>query len=97
MDSACLDSIGQADRRAQIHEWICAYVGQLVAIPRDQIDGNLSFDEYGLDSTAAAGLSGDLSDWLGLELEANIAKKYRTIEQLADKVSSLVTSRAVKS
>jgi acyl carrier protein len=41
------------------------------------------FANYGLSSVAAVSLSGELSDWLGIELSPILAYEYPTVEALA--------------
>ncbi len=73
-----------------IRKWMVNYVARLVGMPANEIDPRTALADYGLDSTAAAGLSGDLSDWLGVHLEANLLKDHRSI----DAVVSFVTTQA---
>jgi acyl carrier protein len=95
MNLSRVDVTSHQELKPAIKEWICAYVAQLADMPKERVDVNVEFSDYGLDSTAAAGLSGDLSDWLGIHLEVNIAKKYRTAELLSEEVFSLVSTRQV--
>ena len=44
----------------EISEWLVSYMAKLAAVDPEQIDTSLPFNSYGIDSTAAAGLSGDL-------------------------------------
>lgn len=73
-----------------IRKWMVNYVARLVGMPATDVDTRTSLTDYGLDSTAAAGLSGDLADWLGVHLEANLLKEHRSI----DAVVSFVTTQA---
>lgn len=68
---------------AEIQAWIVAYLAELLAVDKDEIDVTVPFDGYGLDSHATIGLSGDLEDWLGQELETTLLYDYPTIEALA--------------
>ena len=47
----------------------------------------IPFDRYGLDSSAAVGMTGDLEDWLGKEVEPILLYDYPTIETLARHLS----------
>lgn len=76
--------------KASIHDWIVSYVAHLLGMPKTAVDSSVAIEEFGLDSTAAAGLSGDLSDWLGIHLEANLTKEYRTIDQIVDHIATRV-------
>jgi acyl carrier protein len=73
-----------------IHEWLIAYLAKLLSVSSQEIDPQTSFGEYGIDSAAAAGLSGDLSAWLGVNLNESIAFDYPTIELLSRHVASQI-------
>lgn len=62
--------------------WLVAYLAQLLGMEPAEVDPAFSFELYGLDSTAAVGLSGDLSDLLGQEFETALAYDYPTIDTL---------------
>jgi acyl carrier protein len=69
-----------------ISQWISVRLAEMVKINIDQVDPQLQFDRYGLDSLNAVILIGELSDWLQLELDPSIVYDYPTIEQLSDYV-----------
>lgn len=69
-----------------ILQWISVRLAEIVKINIDQVDPQLPFDRYGLDSLNAVILIGELSDWLQLELDPSIVYDYPTIEQLSDYV-----------
>ena len=75
-----------ADRASinEIEDWIVAYVADLLEIDSEEIDPALPFDRYGLDSSAAVGLTGDLEDWLGIEIDPTLLYDYPTIDSLAN-------------
>ena len=79
-----------AQSKEAIRKWMINYVARLVGIPASEVNTSITFAEHGLDSTAAAGLSGDLADWLGIHLEANMMKEHRTIDAVADYVAGLI-------
>lgn len=66
-----------------IQLWLVAKVAELVAVDPDEIDITEPFARFGLDSIAAAGLSGDLEDWLDRRLSPTLVWDYPTIELLA--------------
>lgn len=71
----------------QIQDWIVAYVSDLLEIDPEEVDVTIPFDRYGLDSSAAVGMTGDLEDWLGKEVEPILLYDYPTIETLARHLS----------
>ncbi len=79
----------------EIQDWTVAYIADLLEIDPDEIDTALPFDRYGLDSTAAVGLTGDLEDWLGIEIDPTLLYDYPTIDSLAKYLAA--TSGAVNS
>lgn len=72
----------------ELSEWLISYVANLLDIDRDSIDTRTPFERYGLDSTAAAGLSGDLGEWLGIKLDANLILQHPTIESVANHLAA---------
>lgn len=67
----------------EIQEWMVSYLANLLEINPNEIDITVSFDRYGLDSSAAVGMTGDLEDWLGFEVDPTLVYDYPTIETLA--------------
>jgi len=68
--------------KTEIETWIVDYVAELLEVEPDKIDVTIPFDRYGLDSSAAVGLAGDLEDWLDEELDPTMLYDYPTIESL---------------
>jgi acyl carrier protein len=71
-----------------IHAWLNTYLAKLLSLSESEIDPQTPFGEYGIDSAAAAGLSGDLSAWSGVNLKESIAFDYPTVELLSRHVAS---------
>lgn len=67
---------------SEIQDWIVAYLADLLEIEPDEVDITIPFDRYGLDSTAAVSLTGDLEDWLTIEIEPTLLYNYPTVEAL---------------
>jgi acyl-CoA synthetase (AMP-forming)/AMP-acid ligase II/acyl carrier protein len=53
-------------------------------VPPDEIDISEPFASYGLDSSLAVSLTGELEDWLSCELEPTLFWEYPSIEALAE-------------
>lgn len=68
---------------AEIQDWIVSYLAELLEVDPDEIELAIPFDRYGLDSSVAIGMTGDLEDWLGRELDPTLLYDYPTIETLA--------------
>ena len=74
--------------RSQLQTWLTEYLAQLLGMPVAEVDPTFSFELYGLDSTAAVGLTGDLSELLGQDLEPTLAYDHPTIEALVDHLTT---------
>ena len=66
-----------------IRTWMVEYVSQLLKVPPQKIQVKVPFDRYGLDSSAAVVMSGDLEEWLEIDLDPTLIYDYPTIESLA--------------
>ncbi len=68
---------------AEIQDWLVCYLAELMENKPDEIDVTIPFDRYGLDSSAAIGMIGDLESWIGIELDPTLPYDYPSIETLA--------------
>jgi acyl carrier protein len=73
----------------EIQDWIVAYLANLLEIEPEEVDVTIPFDRYGLDSSAAVGLTGDLEDWLGTEIDPTLLYDYPTVEALVQHLSAI--------
>lgn len=71
----------------EIQDWIVAYLADLLETEPEEIDVTIPFDRYGLDSSAAVGLTGDLENWLGKEVDPTLFYDYPTVEALVQHLS----------
>ena len=70
------------------------YLSDLLEFSADEIEIDVPFDTYGLDSSAAVGLTGDLEDWLGQEIDPTLLYDYPTVESLAVHLSDAQKERS---
>jgi acyl-CoA synthetase (AMP-forming)/AMP-acid ligase II/acyl carrier protein len=70
------DEIDRLSER--IESWLLNWLMERAAIPREEIDRNKPFAEYGLDSMTAVELSQELWDWVGIEVVPTVAWNYPT-------------------
>jgi acyl carrier protein len=70
-------------KAVQIQSRLVDYIAELLEINPNQIDPTISFQRYGLDSSAIAGMSGDLENWLGVEISPSLIYQFPTINTLA--------------
>ena len=64
----------------EVQNWIVNYLAELLEVDPDSIDVKIPFDRYGLDSSAAIGMTGELEDWLGTEIDPTLLYDYPTVE-----------------
>src|SRR5690348_14597221 len=74
--------------------WLSGYISDLLALDAADIDLDLSFSRYGLDSSAAVGMSGDLGTWLKLDIDPAVVYDYPCISRLAEHLSADPNVRA---
>ncbi len=67
----------------EIQQWLVNYLAELLEVETKKIDITHSFDEYGLNSSDAIFLTGELEEWLESELEPTLVYEYSTIKKLA--------------
>lgn len=68
----------------EIQEWVISYLIELLDVDPEDLDPTIPFDRYGLNSMAAVGLTGELEDWLGQQIDPILLYDYPTIEKLAE-------------
>jgi acyl carrier protein len=79
----------------QISQWIKAYLADILEVESDKIDENYEFERFGLNSSAAVSLVGDLEEWLGFELSPALFFEFNTITQVSAHLAEM--TRAEKS
>ena len=70
-----------------IEKWLVDKLSDLLGVAPDEIDVREPFASYGMGSTEAVSLSGELGDWLGQKVPADLAYEFPTIETLARHLS----------
>ncbi|MEH2080434.1 acyl carrier protein [Nostoc sp.] len=73
----------QPPTATKIQVWLVSYLAEQLEINSNEIDVTIPFERYGLDSSAAVSLSGDLEEWLGCEIDPTLLYDYPTIKALA--------------
>ncbi len=66
-----------------IEKWLVGKLSDLLGVAPEEIDIREPFASYGMGSTEAVSLSGELGDWLGQKVPADLAYEFPTIETLA--------------
>ncbi len=67
-----------------ITRWLVQRLAEAVELDLEEIDIDIPFERYGLDSRSAASLAGELEEWLGCALPATLLWDYPTISEVAD-------------
>ncbi|MEH1897204.1 MAG: acyl carrier protein [Nostoc sp.] len=71
----------------EIKEWLISYLADLLEIEPEQINVETTFARYGLDSSVAVVLTGDLGNLLSKELDLRVIWDYPTIASLSQHLS----------
>ncbi len=75
---------GDADGRAQaIRDWLVARIAGHAGIPPHEVDPRAPFARWGLHSVDAVSLSGELQEWLGVNLPPTLLYDHPSIDELA--------------
>lgn len=67
-----------------VKQWLVAYIADMLEFERSEVNTRLPLGRYGLDSTAAVALTGDLGSWLGCDIDPRMLYEHKTIDALAD-------------
>jgi acyl carrier protein len=68
---------------AAIRAWCTNYLAQTLELPAEEIGAETRFVRLGLDSASAVHFIVELEEWLGIELEPELAFDHPTIADLA--------------
>lgn len=70
-------------REEEIQDWLINRLAVWLLLDSDEIEIEQPFASYGLTSITAVTMTGDLEDWLGVELSPTLAYEYPSIAALA--------------
>lgn len=73
-------------REEEIQDWLINRLATWLLLDPEEIDIEQPFASYGLTSITAVTMTGDLEDWLGVELSPTLAYEYPTIAALASRL-----------
>lgn len=71
-----------------IQDWLISHLATYLKVCPDEIDIREPFACYGLDSSVAVSLTGELADWLEHELEITLLWEYPSIQKVAQHLES---------
>jgi acyl carrier protein len=66
-------------------------LAELLGLPQSAVDSSARFERHGLDSAALVGMTGELADWLGCDVEPAAAYEYPSVDALAAALASRET------
>ncbi len=69
--------------RARIVAWFTDYLAELLALDPAEVDIEMTFNQYGLDSSAAVGMTGDLAKWLRYNVDPAAVYDCPSISKMA--------------
>lgn len=75
---------------AEIESWLLHRLAQELEQEDGSIDPTARFASYGLDSMSALVLTGELEDWLGMELPSTLVWDHPTPRDLAAHLDTLL-------
>ncbi|WP_246112853.1 AMP-binding protein [Allorhodopirellula solitaria] len=78
-----VDESSRGEATQQIEAWMLAWLIHRSGMDAKDVCRDTRFTEHGLDSMSAVELSGELDDWLGVELTPVVAETYPTPAKLA--------------
>lgn len=81
--TATIPSAKTLPTNQDIQNWIVSYLADLLEMEPDEIETDIPFDSYGLDSSSAIVMTGDLEDWLGTQVDPTFIYDYPTVSALA--------------
>jgi acyl carrier protein len=68
----------------EIEQWLVTTFARMMNVDVSEIDGDLPFVDFRLDSSVAVTVTQDFSKWLGTELSITLFWEYPSINQLAE-------------
>jgi acyl carrier protein len=73
-----------------IRDWLCQRIGAALRLQPSQMDADITFDRYGLDSVQAVEVTTALGEGLGLpDLSPTLLYDFPTINQLTTHVAGM--------
>ena len=82
---------------AEIENWLMDKFAEQLSISAEEIDANAEFISFGMDSMDAIMISGDLEDWLQIELPSTLLWDYPNISLVSEYLFQMVSGVAIAS
>jgi len=81
-------------QESEIKAWVVNYISNLLDIPAARVDADKPYSRFGLDSASIAAMTGDLAQWLKLDIEPSIAYDHPTINKLSAYLAAYIAKQA---
>lgn len=78
----------------EIEHWLRQRIAELLEAPVETVDPHAPFESYGMGSSDAVFLTGDLSDFLGIPVSATLAWEVGTVHELASLLAAVLRGEA---
>jgi acyl carrier protein len=88
MNQESIEDLSPRHNAAEIQQWLVGRLAKLLKADPSQIDVTKSFDRLGLDSATAVGVTLDLEDYLGRDVDPDMLYDHPTIEKLTEFLAS---------
>jgi acyl carrier protein len=75
---------------SDVQTWLVEKIAVRLKVAEEHVDVNRYLDEFGLDSTEALVLSGELEKWIGTEIESTALWYHPTISLLSAYIAERV-------
>lgn len=82
MSVPATDETQYAPSPEAIRGWLITHLATVFGIAEQQVDPALPFDDYGLESRAAASMIGQLGEWLGRDLNPSLVYDHPSVDHL---------------
>jgi acyl carrier protein len=73
---------------AEIQKWLVTFLADLLEVPAEKVDVGIPFNRYGLDSSAAVGVTDSLATWLGRDLDPTLLYDFPNVQALSKHLAS---------
>lgn len=80
--------------KRDVEQRLTEMVGSRLGVPAADVDVDQFFDDFGLDSTEALVLAGELESWIGMELPTTALWYHPTIADLSTFIAEELSSSA---
>lgn len=79
---ATRQGIDERHTEQEVKEWLVMMLADLLQRQPNEINTHTTFNRYGLDSSAAVGITDSLGTWLGHQLDPTLLYDYPTIDMV---------------